>query len=119
MLYAGANGSTAEEIARVMHWSVDEPHVHAALGAISSDLNARNGEQFDLAVANRLWGAVGFPFQQPFLDTLQSSYRAPLQTVDFWADPEAGRRRGTRSPICCHREASTETRGWFSPTPCT
>jgi serpin B len=93
MLYAGANGSTAEEIARVMHWSVDEPHVHAALGAISSDLNARNGEQFDLAVANRLWGAVGFPFQQPFLDTLQSSYRAPLQTVDFWADPEAGRRR--------------------------
>ncbi len=93
MLYAGARGTTADEIGRVMHWSVDEPIVHSTLGALSDDLNARNGERFDFAVANRLWGASRFPFKQPFLDTLQSDYRAPLETLDFYADPESGRQR--------------------------
>lgn len=93
MVYAGAGGSTADEIARVMRWSTDEPLVHSTLGALSDDLNARNGERFDFAVANRLWGAKDFPFKQPFLDTLASGYRAPLETLDFFADPEAGRER--------------------------
>ncbi len=92
MLYAGARGETAAQMADVLHYTLDQDALHPAFGAFVDDLNAA-GEagDFELSVANALWGQQGFPFLEPFLNLLESCYGAGLQEVDFIADPEAAR----------------------------
>ncbi len=106
MTYAGADGATQEEMARVLHYPADEPALHASFAALRGALEAiarataervadskRYGgpsEPVTLSVANRLFGQKTSEFRAPFLALLQEQYDAPLQRMDF-ADhaPEA------------------------------
>jgi hypothetical protein len=64
--------------------------------AIARELNSSLAQvdQYELRVANGLWGDKGHPFQQAFLDTLNTHYATGgIALMDFQNDPEAARRK--------------------------
>ncbi|MBI4957087.1 MAG: serpin family protein [Myxococcales bacterium] len=90
MTYAGAAGTTAAEMARVLHLPADGSDVHAGWATVASDW-AGVGPDVELALANRLFGAERYPFRPEFTGLVRQRYGAPLELVDFGADPEAAR----------------------------
>src|SRR3984957_20639114 len=90
MVYAGARGSTASEMAKALHFTVPPGQLHPAMGALLRDLNAAHTD-YQLSVANALWAQQGYTFLDPFLNLLKTDYGAGLQQVDFKGAPEAAR----------------------------
>jgi serpin B len=91
MALAGAGGQTAEEIQSVLHVHYDAGY-SAAVGALLTDLTtAGNSGGNELHAANGLWVQKGFAIQPTYKNTLANSYYAPLNLVDFVANPEAAR----------------------------
>jgi len=98
MTYAGAKDDTKNEMADVLHFDLPEPDLHAAFNALDQALESRgqdaqgsDGEPFRLNVINALWGQVGYPFLESFLDGLALYYGAGMTLLDFGSDPEAAR----------------------------
>ena len=109
MAYVGARGETEAQMARVMHFPAgpkvlpkdydgpiqqgwDQERFHSAFGAIIKDLNAK-GEKgnYELSVANALWGQKGYGFLAEFLELIEAKYGGKLNEVDFIAATEAAR----------------------------
>jgi serpin B len=109
MTYAGALGETEAQMARVMHFPAgpkviskdydgpiqqgwDQERFHSAFGAIIKDLNAK-GEKgnYELSVANALWGQKGYGFLAEFLELIEAKYGGKLKEVDFVTATEAAR----------------------------
>lgn len=113
MLYPGARGLTADEIAQVLHLSVDDATLHAVRSAIDSRLGETPppmGEDdtrapFTIRPANSAWGQGGYPFLDGYLQTLARHYGAGLRVVDYVGDPE-----GSRQIINDWVEEATEDR---------
>jgi len=113
MTYAGARGTTREEMADALRFELDGEQLHAAFAALEAEFARRNedgedadvrtvsrekddenaGPAFELTTANGAWGQDGFPFREPFLDLLAAYYGAGLRLADFASDPEAARER--------------------------
>jgi serpin B len=92
MVYAGARGQTADELAAVLHLGPNTATTHADYGALIAKLLADgNASGSELAIANALWGQAGYNFRTEFLDLLQSAYGADLRRVDFAHASEAAR----------------------------
>ncbi|PBQ30870.1 scca2/scca1 fusion protein isoform 1 [Sphingobacteriaceae bacterium] len=91
MANAGANGSTASEVARVMHFSGNDEVFHYYYGSYIQTLeeNAKSGIQ--LKVANRLWMEKKLDLKAGFLDLNRRNYKASLEEVSFVRDPEGSR----------------------------
>lgn len=103
MTYAGADGETRAEMRRVLHFPEDEAKLHAAFEALRGALEeiakatSERAEQAKkwggpqdpviLTVANRLFGQDSFQFRPPFLELVRQRYQAPLQPMNFAADP--------------------------------
>lgn len=85
MTYAGARGTTAQEMAGVLHVEEGQPSVHQVIGQWVRDLNQQSEQQqgYELRIANALWGQKDYGFLKEFLDLTQASYEAGLQKVDF------------------------------------
>jgi serpin B len=94
MIYAGARGETATEMADVLHASEMEPSAwHEGINAYDLTLNARTaGSPTEWTAANKVWTTPGMELREEFLDVLTGVYGSPLAEVDFAADPEAARR---------------------------
>ncbi len=97
MTYAGARGTTERELADTLHFDLEQGRLHAAFNYLYLDLNRRPEEhfaegEFELTVANSLWGQQGYPFEDEFLDVLAENYGAGVRAVDFMSDPDACRR---------------------------
>lgn len=93
MTYAGARGGTAEEMARTLHFDLPADRLHPAYAQMIRDLNeAGKKGDFQLSVANRLWGQKGEPFLKDFLDLTERNYGAGLSQVDFVGDTEGARK---------------------------
>jgi serine protease inhibitor len=107
MTYAGARTQTAEEMARVLHFTLDNDTLHPALGALIKQINGEPGQKrgYQLTTANALWGQKGFPFQSAFLKLTKDSYGAGLNEVDFAGDTEQ-----TRQTINAWVEKQTENK---------
>lgn len=90
MAEAGAAGRTAEQIRDAMHLRLPESRLHAAFADLVKRFSATaaSGKEGSpaLSIANSLWGVEGYPYQQPFLDTLKADYGAAFAPVSF-ADP--------------------------------
>ena len=96
MANAGARGQTAKEIQAVLHLHYDATY-DSALGALLGDLTkAGNTGGNELHTANGLWVQKGFAIQPAFENTLTNDYHAPLEPLDFLANPEAARSRINR-----------------------
>ena len=91
MTYAGARGTTADELAQLL--AVDDAAMyHQGLGALGRDLSGRHGGRaYQLYTACRLFGAANQEWSPDYLDLLDHDYASPLEPLDFGADPESAR----------------------------
>jgi serpin B len=105
MAYAGARGETADQMAEVLHLGdLTQEGLHPAMNALQQGLTGQEG--ITLTVANSLWAQEGYPFQEPFLDTLARHYGAGVRLVDY-VEPAA--REEAREAV--NRWAEEETNG--------
>jgi serpin B len=99
MTYAGARGETASQFAQTLHFNLPQDRLHPAYNALALQLASRSegtpkidqGRQFQLNVANSIWGQQGFNFLPEFLDVLALNYGSGLRLADFVQAPEAAR----------------------------
>jgi len=92
MTYAGARGETEQQMAHTLHFALPQERLHSAFNALDAALVGRDqGEDFQLRIANALWGQTGYSFLEAFLDALAVNYGAGLRLLDFAADPEGAR----------------------------
>ena len=92
MTYAGAAGTTADEMARALHFAaLPGPRLHAAQAAATADLGAADSGVGGvvLKAANRLWGAQDEPFVPAYLELTRTQYGAELVGIDFAASEQA------------------------------
>jgi len=93
MIYGGASGETADEIAEAMQWTLSGDKLHAAFQSLDRvRWSAAGAEQGKFLAANRLWGQDGYAFKPAFTDTTLDYYAAKLARVDFNDPTEAARR---------------------------
>ena len=90
MTYAGARGTTAQEMRSALQLGLSDERIHAARNELSLRITAEpstpadgDGEPFAIEVANSLWGQAGYPFLDEFLTLLAEHYDAGMHLVDF------------------------------------
>jgi serpin B len=93
MIYAGARGQTAAEIAQVLHADdVDPANWHEGINAYDLTLDARTaGSPTEWNSANKVWTLPGLALRDEYLDVLTGAYGSPLAEVDFGGDAESAR----------------------------
>jgi serpin B len=102
MTFAGADGQTRTEIARVLHFPGDGGAVPASFAALQHSLEEMSAktaelvkeskrfggpsEPITLNIANRLFAQKGYDFRNAFLSLVKQDYRAAFEPLDFVAD---------------------------------
>ncbi|XP_039457251.1 leukocyte elastase inhibitor-like [Oreochromis aureus] len=89
MVYLGAKGDTAAQMAQALSFSSGEG-VHADFQKLNADINSPSAS-YILKLANRLYGENTAHFLPDFLEATQKYYQADLKAVDFIGAPEACR----------------------------
>ena len=109
MTYAGSDGDTRVEMAKVLHYPEGDPELSDSFAALRRSLDAavakseeraKNsprsgapGEPIAFQVANGLFGQKGYDFRRAFLDLIEQSYGAAFEQLDFVKNaPEAAGR---------------------------
>lgn len=91
MVWAGARGATAQEMARTLRLQND-PSSTKALSEFLRGLNGRGTQRgYELSVANALWGLKGYLFLPAYLHTVETEYGGHLSELDFENATEAAR----------------------------
>lgn len=92
MTSLGARGDTASEMRALLGIPELDTSYHQAFGELLADLTgAHRGRGYQLYLANRLFGQERMAFAPAFTDATSNLYHAPLQAVDYQADPEGAR----------------------------
>jgi len=84
MVYAGARGETAAEMAEALHFPADHQTLHAQVADVDKQL--RSGSKkglYELRIGNRIWSQIGYPLLQSFLDVVAAHYWSGVEQVDF------------------------------------
>jgi serpin B len=103
MTYAGAEGETRQQMARVLHYPSGDGDVLNAFAHLEDDLaemakrtakiaaesktSGGPSEPITLTMANRLFGQRGYDFRRAYLDLLYKTLGSPLEVLDFITDP--------------------------------
>lgn len=103
LLYAGAKGETAEQMAKVLHFNLPQEQFHAAFKDLDLSLKRTQDEplvptptieyvnpavDLTLTIANGLWAQRGLPFNDDYQRTIRNNYGVDVNPVDFAGDPE-------------------------------
>jgi len=99
LLWPGASGATADEIALMLHFSMTPERFHPAANRLDRILASRNeyepgvneGDAPMIEVVNNIWGLEEYPYEEAYLELLARHYGAGLWLVDFASDPESAR----------------------------
>jgi serpin B len=99
MTFAGAREGSETQMSQVMHYSLPQERLHAAFNALDLLLEGSNdsagdeeeGQEFELNVANSIWGQKDYEFLAEYLDLLALNYGTGLRLVDFASAPEEAR----------------------------
>jgi serpin B len=98
MTYAGARGETADQMAAVLKFMLEQERLHTAFNWLDAELASRgegaegkDGEGFRLNIANAIWGQKDYEFLSDFLDVLAENYGAGLRILDFINETEQSR----------------------------
>ncbi|KAM3876549.1 leukocyte elastase inhibitor-like [Diretmus argenteus] len=81
MVYLGARGDTATQMANALSFGSDKD-VHADFQTLNADINSPSAS-YILKLANRLYGEKTFNFLPQFLEATHKFYHADLEAVDF------------------------------------
>ena len=101
MLYGGAEGETASQIASSLHFTLPADQFHPALNALALDLAQRPAQSkkidrknpMQLSIANAVWGQSDYPFEKAYLDLLAVNYGAGVRLLDFTTEPDSARQQ--------------------------
>jgi hypothetical protein len=109
MTFAGAEGETRTEMARVLHFPGEGETIHASFASlnlaltemtkttatIAAESKKRGGptEPITLTLANRLFAQTGYDFRDSFRQLIGRFYGAPFAVVDFKKNPDEERQR--------------------------
>jgi serpin B len=101
MTYGGARGDTAVQMAKVLHFTLPDDHLHAAFAALSAKFEApskswQGNLPPDLVLANGLWVQTSYSVNHDFVDLIRRDYSGELFTSDFASDPETARQSVNR-----------------------
>ena len=89
MTYAGARGNTEAQMAKALHFTLDQKQLHPAFASLEARLKiVQERGHIQLKVANRLWPQVGYPFLEEFLALTKEYYGVLITPVDY-RNPEA------------------------------
>jgi serpin B len=92
MTYGGARGQTAAEIAKTLHFPLEDQRLHAAFGELIRETNGYGmPREYQLSVANALWVQRGYPFHEAYLTLTKHNYGTRPRAVDFVGDSEGAR----------------------------
>lgn len=99
MTLAGAESTTEQAMLDALQISLPGEDVHPAVNALLLAIEASqekndddfDGGQFQLNIANSIWGQEGFNFKQAFLEILAKNYEAGIYSVDFVNNPDGAR----------------------------
>jgi serpin B len=89
MTYAGAKGTTADEMARTLHYGAN---VHDSFRELAMSLAKLESKDQSFRMANRLFGQAKYDWAKSFLELTDKKYGAGLEPVDF-GNPEPVRQR--------------------------
>lgn len=92
MASAGAAGTTAAEMASVLHSTALGQQLHPGVGSLLKALGRRAGAGHPrFEVANGVWAERSVAFRPAFLDVLSDTYGSALHLVDFVEQAPAAR----------------------------
>lgn len=92
MLLEGAAGSTAKEMAAVLHQLYPDPDYAAALASITKELvDEANGNGNELSAANAVWVERGFPVRSDYKEKIRGLLRGSVGELNFVRNPEQAR----------------------------
>ncbi len=92
LTYAGARGSTAQQMAEVLNFTGDQDQLHSSFAHLQTQLNAEQEKgDVQLNIANALWAENDYSFLKDFLDLTNKHYKASLIRVDFKNNSEQAR----------------------------
>jgi serpin B len=99
LAYAGADGETRAEMARVLYFPQDDQSLQVAFASLRGSLDriasesvqdekrqeqrGGHGDVIEWHAANRLFGQQGYAFRGSFLELLKNGYEAPFEPLDF------------------------------------
>ena len=102
MTFAGADGETRTEMARVLHFPGDASAVPASFASLQHSLEEMSAktaelvkeskkfggpsEPITLAIANRLFSQKGYDFREAFLAVVKQDFDAAFELMDFVHD---------------------------------
>ena len=89
MAYGGARGTTADQMAATLHFSLPPERLHPAFDAL--DLVLEPDGNGRLTLASSLWAGSRTSVLPSYLDLLAENYGAGVHLVDFAHDPEGAR----------------------------
>ena len=108
MTFAGADGETRAEMARVLHFP-DDGDVPASFSALQRSLEQMSAKTAELVkqskkfggpsvpitlnIANRLFAQKGYHFRETFLSLIKQNFGGAFEPIDFVADPAAATQR--------------------------
>jgi len=91
MTFAGASGDTADEMAWVLRIPSPDGAIHNMFAEIIQRLNAADGDDLEMAVANSLWVQEGAPLRTEFVDLVARFYGGGMNMIDFRGNLEDAR----------------------------
>jgi serpin B len=107
MTFAGADGETRAEMARVLHFPTEGEAIHASFASLERSLGEMSAktakiaeqskkhsgpsEPITLSIANHLFAQIGYDFRDPFRDLVKKFYGAPFEMVNFKENPDVAR----------------------------
>ncbi|XP_029446371.1 serpin B6-like [Rhinatrema bivittatum] len=90
MVFLGAKGNTATQIAQALHFSKAR-EIHMVFHSLLAEIYHPE-TNYLLITANRLFGEESFEFIEEFLETTKECYQADLEKVSFIAEFEESRK---------------------------
>ena len=88
IIYAGARGSTAKEMAKTLHFDENQENVHRLFSHLIADLEKNTRTTSNrLDLANALWVQDKLPIEPSFFRSINDHYRGMFHSVDFARNP--------------------------------
>lgn len=84
MTYAGSQGETANQMAKVLRFTPEKETIHQGFYQLNNNLKEQQKElEYKFIQANGMWGQKGEKFRPSFTQIISNAYEANLTEIDF------------------------------------